>query len=56
MKNLLNIIVVSFLTVLFADYQYSLEDHNTTSPTYGLDVWNPEYSNYITLHYFSSQG
>ena len=56
MKNLLNIIAVSFLTVLFADYQYSLEDHNTTSPTYGLDVWNPEYSNYITLHYFSSQG
>tara|TARA_Y100000590_G_scaffold457717_1_gene610916 strand:+ start:1061 stop:1231 length:171 start_codon:yes stop_codon:yes gene_type:complete len=42
---------------IFSDeYEYSLEDYNETSPTYGLDVWNPEYLNYITLHYFSSQG
>ena len=33
-----------------------MQDYNSTSPTYGLDVWNPEYSDYITLHYFSSQG
>ena len=38
------------------DFEYSLEDYNTTSPTYGLNVWQPEYSDYITLHYFSSQG
>ena len=56
MKNILNIIVVTFFTLLCADYQYSLEDMNSTSPTYGLDVWNPEYQGYMTLHFFSSQG
>ena len=56
MNKIFNIIVFTFLTVVMADYQYSLEDHNSTSPTYGLDVWNPEYTDYITLHYFSSQG
>ena len=54
MKNLL---IILFLPVfLFGDYDYSLEDKNSTSPTSGLDVWNPEYSDFITLHYFSSQG
>ena len=38
------------------EFEYSLEDFNSTSPTYGLDVWNPEYSGFITMHYFSSQG
>ena len=56
MKKTLNIILFTFLTIVLADYQYSLEDHNPTSPTYGLNVWGPEYSEYITLHYFSSQG
>ena len=56
MKKTFNIIMFSFLSILFADYQYSLEDYNSTSPTYGLDVWYPEYSGYITLHYFGSQG
>ena len=41
---------------MLSNYDYSLQDYNPTSPTYGLDVWNPEYSDYITLHYFSSQG
>ena len=42
---------------IFSDeYEYSLQDYNTTSPTHELDVWNPEYSDYITMHYFSSQG
>jgi hypothetical protein len=53
-KLLLSIILSAFI---FSDeYSYSLEDHNSTSPTYGLDVWDPEYLDYITLHYFSSQG
>ena len=56
MSKFFNILILSFATILLADYQYSLEDHNSTSSTYGLDVWNPEYSDYITLHYFSSQG
>jgi hypothetical protein len=46
-----------FISLLFSqDLQYSLEDKNTSSPTYGMDVWFPEYEDYITLHYFSSQG
>lgn len=46
-----------FITLLFSqDLQYSMEDKNTSSPTYGMDVWFPEYEDYITLHYFSSQG
>ncbi len=55
MKKLLFILLVSGF--IFSDeYEYSLQDYNATSPTYGLDVWNPEYTDYITLHYFSSQG
>tara|TARA_B100000029_G_C17259848_1_gene845884 strand:- start:493 stop:660 length:168 start_codon:yes stop_codon:yes gene_type:complete len=53
-KLLLTLFVPVFI---FCDeYEYSLEDYNSTSPTYGLDVWEPEYLDYITLHYFSSQG
>ncbi len=37
-------------------YEYSLQDYNATSPTYEMDVWNPEYSGFITMHFFSSQG
>ena len=55
MKKILLILVMPIL--IFADeFEYSLEDFNSTSPTYGLDVWNPEYSGFITMHYFSSQG
>ena len=55
MKKLLFILLVSCF--IFSDeYEYTLQDYNATSPTYGLDVWNPEYTDYITLHYFSSQG
>ena len=56
MNKIANIALACFLTVLMADYQYSLEDMNSTSPTYGLDVWNPQYQGYMTLHFFSSQG
>ena len=49
--------VIFFTTLLISqDLQYSMEDKNTSSPTYGMDVWFPEYEDYITLHYFSSQG
>ena len=50
------IISIFLFSLLLSNYDYSLQDYNSTSPTYGLDVWNPEYSDYITLHYFSSQG
>lgn len=55
MKYLL-IIAFSLSCLLSDEYAYSLQDFNTTSPTYGLDVWNPEYSGFITMHFFSSQG
>ena len=54
MKKIL--LILLFPAFMYADYQYSLEDMNSTSPTYGLDVWNPEYQGYMTLHFFSTQG
>ena len=55
MKKLLLIFLVPVF--MFSDeYEYSLQDYNSTSPTFGDDVWTPEYLDYITLHYFSSQG
>mgnify|MGYP002889894717 FL=1 len=54
MKKLLFIIL--FQVILFGNYEYSLEDYNNTSSSYGADVWLPYYPNHITLHYFSSQG
>jgi hypothetical protein len=58
MKFFIKLIGVGLIfTVGFADeYEYTLQDYNTTSPTYGMDVWLPEYSNHITIHYFSTQG
>ena len=57
--TLYNIILPVFLLTSFLfsqEFQYSMEDSNSSSPTYGSNVWFPEYENYITLHYFTSQG
>tara|TARA_Y100001970_G_C14218251_1_gene850971 strand:+ start:1520 stop:1687 length:168 start_codon:yes stop_codon:yes gene_type:complete len=55
MKKIIFILLLPIFT--FADeLEYSYQDYNTTSPTYGMDVWEPEYLGYITMHYFSSQG
>ena len=64
MNNCLDLVTMKKLLLIFLvpvfifsdDYAYSLEDYNSTSPTYGYDVWYPEYSEFITMHYFSSQG
>jgi len=54
-KIILSILLIT--TFLFSqNLEYSMEDYNPTSPTYELNVWYPEYSNYITIHYFSTQG
>tara|TARA_Y100000590_G_scaffold283680_1_gene319149 strand:- start:215 stop:376 length:162 start_codon:yes stop_codon:yes gene_type:complete len=53
MKQLLPIL---FIPIFLFGVEYTLEDYNTSSPTYGQSVWLPEYQDYITLHYFSSQG
>ena len=55
MKKIFFIIYLTFF-ITAQDFEYSLEDYNPTSPTYGLNVWAPEYLGFITLHYFSSQG
>ena len=51
------LIIFLFPVVIFCnEFEYSEQDYNTTSPTYTDDVWFPEYADYITLHYFSTQG
>ena len=52
MKIKLILLLTSFV---FCNYNYSLEDYNPTSPTYESNVWEPEYLNYITMHYFGTQ-
>ena len=54
----INAIAVSllFISTGFSQLEYSFEDMNTTSPSYGQDVWNPFYTEYITFHYISTQG
>ena len=42
--------------ILFSQYEYSKEDMNSTSTSFGEMVWQPTYVNYITLHYFTTQG
>ncbi len=54
MKNILILILLQ--ASLFANYEYSLQDYNNTSPTYRDDVWMPSYPNHITFHYFATQG
>ena len=49
-------LLILTLGFVFAEYEYSLQDYNPTSESYGLDVWDPIYSDYMTLHFFSSQG
>ena len=56
MKKFMFILYLLPIILIADEYDYSLQDYNTTSPTYSMDVWNPEYSDYITMHYFSSQG
>ena len=53
-KELLYVIIVTSLA--FSQYEYSKEDVNPNSDTFGTNVWYPDYSDYITLHYFGTQG
>ena len=54
MKSIISILLgISFS---FSQLEYSYQDMNMTSDSYGQNVWAPVYSDHITLHYFSSQG
>ena len=50
------LLILSFFSFLLCNFEYTLEDYNPTSPSFGNLVWEPEYLNYITMHYFSNQG
>ena len=50
---LFSILLSSFI---FSQYEYSLEDVNATSPSFGANLWHPDYSSYITIHYITTQG
>ena len=50
---LFTILLSSFI---FSQYEYSLEDVNVTSPSFGSNLWHPDYSSYITIHYITTQG
>ena len=50
------LIILLLPVFILANYEYSLQDCNDTSPTYRNDVWLPSYPNHISLHYFATQG
>ncbi len=51
--KLMFILLFSFLC---AQFDYSKQDLNSSSSSYGEMVWEPTYEGYITLHYFTTQG
>ena len=53
-RKLLYLVIVTNLA--FSQYEYNLEDVNHNSATFGTNVWYPDFSDYITLHYFGTQG
>ena len=54
LNRLLYVVILTGLA--FSQYEYSLEDVNPNSATFGTNVWHPDFSDYITLHYFGTQG
>ena len=45
-------VLVFCLTVLFGQYDYSLEDINPNSEYYGQNIGTSYFSGQVTLHYF----
>ena len=52
----MRILIIFLIAIGFGQYEYSLEDVNTNSELYGTSIWYPSLSDYITLHYFATQG
>ena len=48
--------VLLLVNIIFSQYNYSKEDLNPTSESFGQMVWEPTFQGYITLHYFTTQG
>ena len=43
------------LSLVFGQYEYSLEDINSTSDNYGANISPSSYTGQVTLHYFGHQ-
>ncbi len=52
MKIIKYLLLALPLTATFSQYNYLLEDLNSSSETYGLNVGPEYFSGYVTLHYF----
>ena len=54
MSKFFQIITIKLLTlsVIVAQYDYSLEDLNSSSPSYGESIGASYFQNHVTLHYF----
>ena len=52
MLNRRIILVVFFLALAYGDYNYSLEDINSSSEYYQQDVGTSYFPDQVTLHYF----
>ena len=46
------LLILSFVGIIVAQNNYSLEDLNSTSPTFGIEVGPAYFENQITIHYF----
>ena len=43
---------IILLSLAFGQYDYSLEDLNSSSSSYGEEIGTTYFQNHVTLHYF----
>jgi len=46
------ILILSFVGIIVAQNNYSLEDLNSTSSTFGSEIGPVYFENQVTIHYF----
>ena len=46
------ILILSCIGIIFAQNNYLLEDLNSSSSTFGIDIGPSYFENEITIHYF----
>jgi len=51
-KIKLLVFYITFLTFAKGQYDYSLEDLNSSSSSYGEEIGTTYFQNHVTLHYF----
>ena len=55
MRNSNIILSILFVSILLGQYEYNLDDINTTSETYDSSINPVSYIGQVTLHYFGHQ-